>query len=134
MVISMATQINLVVFSTLAGVLTGILFDSYRLLRGFENPNKFITFIEDTLFWIFTAIVVFLFLLFTNYAYMGMYVYMYIIVGLYLYIKLMSKVYIRLQYRVMKTSGRVLRIIFNILLYPFHLLLHNIKQKNKVKI
>jgi len=133
MIISLMTQVNLVVFSTLAGVLTGILFDSYRLIRGFENPSRIITFVEDTLFWIFTGIVVFMFLLFTNYAYIGIYVYMYIALGLYIYIKFISKTYIRIQYGVMKTVGKVLRVLLNILLYPFYLVFHNIKEKNKVK-
>ena len=134
MLISMSIQIKLVGFSIFAGAITGILFDIYRILRGFENPKKVLTFIEDTLFWIFTSLVVFVFLLFTNYAYMGIYVYMYIALGIYLYIKLISKMFIKVQFRIMKIGGKTLRITKNILMYPFDLAFYKIKSKNKSKI
>lgn len=131
MVISINQQFGLIIFSLVSGIITGILFDSYRLIRGINNSNKLITFIEDTLFWIFTAIVVFIFLLYTNYAYIGMYLYMWIIVGVYLYIKLASRIFISSQYRIFKFLGKTFRVSINTILYPFQLLLYVIKRKNK---
>ncbi|MFQ9613884.1 MAG: spore cortex biosynthesis protein YabQ [Clostridium butyricum] len=43
-------QVNIVIYSLLAGVLTGILFDAYRLIRGYKIP-KVIVVVEDLLFW-----------------------------------------------------------------------------------
>jgi spore cortex biosynthesis protein YabQ len=134
MLISMINQIELVFFSIFAGVITGILFDIYRLLRGFESPKKVLTFLEDTLFWIFASLVVFVFLLITNYAYMRIYVYMCIALGIYLYIKFISKMFIKIQYRVMKVGGKTFRITKNNLIYPFDLAIYKIKSKNKTKL
>lgn len=131
MVISISQQFRLVIFSLAAGLITGMLFDSYRLIRGFSTVNKIITFIEDTLFWIFTSVVVFIFLLCTNYAYIGMYVYMCIAIGVYLYIKLISKFFISSQYRIFKALGKVLRIGKNFILYPFQFIIYSFKRKNK---
>ena len=121
MVISISQQFRLVIFSIVAGLITGMLFDFYRFIRGFSNVNKILTFIEDTLFWIFTSVVVFIFLLYTNYAYIGIYVYLCIAVGVYLYIKLISKFFISSQYRIFKYMGKVLRVSKNLILYPFNL-------------
>lgn len=131
MVISISQQFRLVIFSLAAGIITGVLFDSYRLIRGFSNLNKVVTFIEDTLFWIFTSVVVFTFLLYTNYAYIGMYVYMCIAIGIYLYIKLISKFFISSQYRVLKLLGKILRVVRNFIFYPFQFVIYSFKRKNK---
>jgi spore cortex biosynthesis protein YabQ len=134
MLISMTAQIKLVFFSIFAGGITGFLFDIYRVLRGVESPKKVLTFLEDTLFWIFASLVIFIFLLFTNYAYMGVYVYMYIALGIYLYIKCISKLFIKIQYRIMKIGGKAFRITKNNLIYPLDLLVYKIKSKNKTKL
>jgi spore cortex biosynthesis protein YabQ len=131
MIISLDEQIRLVVYSFLAGILTGLLFDIYRILRGFGNPNKILTFIEDTLFWIFTAIVVFVFLLYTNYAYIGMYVYMWIIIGIYIYLKAISRGFLKLQYFILDGITRFIRIIFKILFFPFEFIIYFLRQKTK---
>lgn len=131
MVISINQQFGLIIFSLVSGIITGVLFDLYRLIRGFNNSNKIITFIEDTLFWIFTSVVVFAFLLYTNYAYIGMYVYLWIGIGIYLYMKLISRFFISSQYKLFKFLGRVFRVTRNSILYPFEAIIYLIKIKNK---
>jgi spore cortex biosynthesis protein YabQ len=118
----------------LAGVLTGMLFDLYRVLRGFENPNKILTFIEDTLFWILTSIIVFIFLLKTNYAYMREYVYITIALGILIYIFVLSKAFIKVEYKIIGIIIKFTRIIFNYVFYPINLIFYRLKRKNKQKI
>ena len=43
-------QFDIVIYTLLAGILTGILFDAYRLIRGYKIP-KLIVVVEDLLFW-----------------------------------------------------------------------------------
>lgn len=131
MIISIGEQIRLIIFSIMAGIITGILFDFYRLIRGYSNLSKIIMFIEDTLFWIFTAIIVFVFLLYTNYAYMGMYAYVLLAVGIYIYMKFFSNIFVKFHKSLFKVWGRIFRIIINILCYPFQYVIYNIARKNK---
>lgn len=77
MLIPIQTQINMILYSILAGILTGLLFDIYRIIRGFENPNKVLTFIEDILFWIFAALLVFIFALHWIYVCWNTFIYIY---------------------------------------------------------
>ncbi|OAA82973.1 spore cortex biosynthesis protein YabQ [Clostridium ljungdahlii] len=133
MIISISTQIRLIIFSLTAGIITGILFDFYRLIRGFKDLNKIITFIEDTLFWVFTAIIVFIFLMYTNYAYMGMYVYILLGIGICLYLKFFSNLLIELHNKFFRALGRLFRVFIYIIIYPFQYLIYSIKRKNKKK-
>lgn len=134
MLFSVSSQFNLLIFSLLAGVITGLLFDFYRVIRGLEEPNGIVTFIEDTLFWILTSVIVFVFLLHTSFAYMRGYVYISIAVGIILYMTIVSKYIIKLQYRVIRTLGKVIRVTMNYVSYPLVLLFYKQKRKNKRKI
>lgn len=131
MILSLTMQVKLVVFSILAGALTGILFDFYRTFRGFENIPKIFIILEDILFWIFASILVFIFLLYTNYAVMGVYVYLYMAFGIYIYMKLISNFFTKIQYKLIKVSSKVIRIIMNFTFYPLKLLLYSLNSKNK---
>ena len=133
MLSSVSTQFNLIIFSILAGILTGILFDLYRVFRGLENPNRIITFIEDTLFWTLTGIIVFIFLLRTNYAYIRIYLYCAIALGVIIYIWLFSKVFIKIQYKLIRSIAKAIRVCLNFIFYPLKLVLYYIKRKNKQK-
>lgn len=134
MILPIGVQARIVLFCLLAGVITGGLFDLYRLMRGFKNPNKVVTFIEDTLFWIFTAIVVFIFLVFTKCTHLGMYAYMFIAVGILMYMVFISKVFLKIQYRIFNSVGKIVRIFINMALYPFKVGFYKINFKNKKKI
>ncbi|MCI1944590.1 MAG: spore cortex biosynthesis protein YabQ [Clostridium luticellarii] len=115
----------------MAGIITGVLFDFYRLIRGFTGLNKLVVFVEDTLFWIFTAIIVFVFLMYTNYAYLRMYVYILLAVGIYLYLKFFSFLIIRFHRKSFEVLGRVFRVILNLIIYFFQYIFYIVKKKNK---
>ncbi len=53
-------QVNIVIYSFIAGIITGILFDIYRIFRGM-NKIKVITIIEDLLFWSLSSLIIFTF-------------------------------------------------------------------------
>ena len=132
MIISIHHQLNLVMFSFLSGLILGILFDFYRIIRGYNEVNKIITMIEDILFWILVSIIVFVFLLYTNYAYVGFYVYLFITFGTLFYIKFISKSIITILIKILDVIGKIFRVIFNIIIMPFEMLFYNLKEK-KIK-
>ena len=81
MLLNTEIQFSIIMYAILAGILTGAMFDLYRIIRG-SNVNKVIIAIEDILFWILAAMIVFAFLLYTNYAFLGAYVYIFMILSL----------------------------------------------------
>ncbi|AYD41277.1 spore cortex biosynthesis protein YabQ [Clostridium fermenticellae] len=131
MIISIAKQLQCFIFSITAGIITGVLFDIYKVIRGYGKINKFVSFFEDLLFWILAAIIVFIFLIITDYIYIGFYVYMLIVIGIYIYIKLFSKWFVRIWTNILKAITKGFRIFKNVIVYPFALLAYNIKIKIK---
>lgn len=121
-------QFSIIVYALLAGILTGAMYDLYRIVRG-HNVPKVIVIFEDILFWILAAIIVFSFLLYTNYAFLGFYVYIFMIISLFLYLKFISPIFISIEFKIIISIGRILRIITKNLVYPFKLIIYNLTGK-----
>lgn len=129
MPLSTNMQFNIILYSILAGILTGSMFDIYRIIRGSKVP-KIIVVIEDILFWILAALVVFCFLLYTNYAFLGVYVYLFMLATLFVYLKLVSQIFFKIEIRILNFLGKLSRILFKNIMYPFKVIFYNIMGKN----
>ena len=122
-------QFSIILYALLAGILTGLMFDLYRIIRGSKIPQIIIV-VEDTLFWILSAMVIFTFLLYTNYAFLGAYVYAFMLISLGLYMKFVSNKCIKLELEVVNAVSKALRVIFKNIMYPFKIIFYNITGKN----
>lgn len=123
-------QINLVIYSLIGGVITGILFDIYRGIRGL-NSIKILTVIEDILFCILIALMVFTFLLYTNYAFLTPYVYIFIIIAILLYLKFISKYFYASEMLVARLFYKLIRILLKNIWYPLKIIAYKITDRSK---
>ncbi|MBC8062455.1 MAG: spore cortex biosynthesis protein YabQ [Clostridiaceae bacterium] len=131
MLISIESQLNVLIYSIIAGMITGVLFDIYRIIRGIRNPKVILTFFSDIIFWILSAFVIFIFLLYTNYAFMEIYIFLYIALGIYIYLKLLSWFFTYINHKIIKTLGIIIRILKNNITYPFELFSYYFKNTRK---
>ncbi|MGL5615859.1 MAG: spore cortex biosynthesis protein YabQ [Sarcina sp.] len=118
MLLPLKTQFLIILFSFLAGALAGIIFDGYRLIRGFKVP-KFVIIIEDILFWILCSMTVFVFLLEFNQAFLNLYVYLFIILGLIFYLTFFSKYIVKIENYLSIAIFKIIRIVFKNMRYLF---------------
>ncbi|MBW6411150.1 spore cortex biosynthesis protein YabQ [Clostridium weizhouense] len=130
MPLSLNMQFNLILYSSIAGFITGLLFDIYRGIRGL-NSIKVITIIEDILFWVLTALIIFTFLLYTNYAFLTPYVYIFIIIALLIYLRLFSKYFYSLEKLLIKKVNTIIRIVFKNIIYPIKIIFSKVMDKSK---
>ncbi|NEZ47687.1 spore cortex biosynthesis protein YabQ [Clostridium niameyense] len=128
MVISISKQVGLLIFSFISGILTGVFFDVYRVIRGSQNVNFIVKVIEDILFWCLAGILVFLFLLYNNYAFIGAYVYLWIAIGIYVYLIYISKHIINIIKNIIKYTSKFFRVTINIIIYPIKSILYKINK------
>ncbi|WP_315070304.1 spore cortex biosynthesis protein YabQ [uncultured Clostridium sp.] len=130
MLLGLNMQINIVVYSLIAGIITGILFDIYRGIRGL-NSIKILLIIEDLLFCVLIALIVFTFLLYTNYAFLTPYVYIFILIAVLIYFKFISKYFYTGEIIIIKLFYKLFRILLKNILYPLKIIAYKIADKRK---
>lgn len=130
MPLRLAMQFNLVICSLIAGIITGMLFDIYRGIRGLSSI-KILIIIEDILFWILAALVVFTFLLYTNYAFLTPYVYIFIVVSILLYLKFISSYFYSTEKAIVKLLSKIIRILLKNIWYPLKIIAYKVTDKRK---
>ncbi|MBS5939568.1 spore cortex biosynthesis protein YabQ [Clostridium sartagoforme] len=121
-------QFNIVLYSILSGILIGVLYDLYNIVRGAKVP-KIIIMVEDILFWIFTSLAVFTFLLYMNYAFLNPYVYVFMIVTLVIYLKFISPMVLKIELYLISVFGKAIRIVFKTVIYPVKVIFYSISGK-----
>jgi len=123
-------QINLVIYSLFGGLIAGVLFDVYRGIRGI-NSIKILTIIQDILFCILIALVIFTFLLYTNHAFLTPYVYILIISALVVYFRFISKYIYTSEIVILGLSYKLIRIMLKNICYPLKIIVYKITDKRK---
>lgn len=130
MLLGLNMQINIVVYSLIAGVITGVLFDIYRVIRGLSSI-KILIVIEDLLFCMLIALIVFTFLLYANYAFLTPYVYIFMIVAVLIYFRFISKYIFYSEIIILRLFFKLIRIILKNILYPLKIIAYKITDKRK---
>lgn len=104
------------------GIVIGILFDFFRILRKSFKTSDIITYIEDLLFWILTGIIL-LYSIFTfNNGEIRLFMFLAIGIGVITYILLFSTYVIKVNVAIIKLLKNILLKIITIISIPFKLI------------
>lgn len=101
-----------------SGIIIGIFFDIFRILRkSFYTPD-IITYIEDILFWIFTGLFLLLILFKFSNGQIRIYNILSLIFGVIIYMVYISKFFIRVNVKILTFIKKIIYKILNVILYP----------------
>ena len=122
------TQLQLFFIFLINGLLIGLLFDFFRILRKAIKTADFITYIEDALFWILTGFII-LYSIFTyNNGEIRLFMFLAIILGILIYLVFISKMILSISIGIINVIKKILGTIFNIIKIPFQFLMKWIKK------
>ena len=97
------------------GILIGLLFDIFRILRKSFHTSDIITYIQDILFWLLAGSMM-LFSIFTfNHGEIRSYVFIGILIGIIIYMLAISRFFV-------KFSVKIIQFFKKVLSYPIHLI------------
>lgn len=105
--------------SVYAGLVSGIIFDLYRVIRYFFKPKKVVTIIEDLLFWIGIGLIFFYILNKSNWGQLRGYVFIGFFLGGLIYLNILSKVLLPIFLKIFKKLGIAIRGIVHVVKFPF---------------
>lgn len=113
-------QTYLFIVFSLTGVVIGILFDFFRILRRSFKTSNIITYVEDVLFWILTGVLILYNIWYFNNGEIRIYMFLGIIMGLLIYMLTLSNIIVSLFSKILKMLIRILEIPFKTIISIFH--------------
>ena len=113
-------QAYLFIVFSLTGVVIGILFDFFRILRRSFKTSNIITYVEDVLFWILTGVLILYNIWYFNNGEIRIYMFLGIIMGLLIYMLTLSNIIVPLFSKILKMLIRILEIPFKTIISIFH--------------
>lgn len=117
-------QLTNFIYFIITGMVLGIIFDVFRILRKSFKTSDFVTNIEDILFGIITGIVLLFTIFLFNNGELRLYLFLGIIFGIILYLLLISKYFIKINVEIIKIIKKFIILITK----PFIILLKFIKK------
>ena len=136
----LSNQLYVFLIYCLCGVIIGIFFDVFRILRkSFKTPD-IITYIEDVLFWFLTGLFLIFVIFKFNNGELRSYIFVGLGLGITMYLLIFSKLFINVNTAIIKFLKMVIKKVILILLYPLKILkklfdklvLSNVKKLNNV--
>lgn len=124
----MNNQAYLFLMFVINGVLIGILFDTFRILRKSFKTSDLVTTVEDITFWILTGILTLYFIFYYNNGEIRFYIFFGIILGILIYILTISKYIIKFSVTVINFIKCIINKIIQVLFYPLKLILTFLKK------
>lgn len=104
------------------GILIGILFDLFRILRKSFKTSDFITTIQDIIFWIILSFLFFYVVFVFNNGEIRSYVFLGIASGLTTYILFFSKIFIDVNLKIILVAKKIIKVVFDTILYPIKII------------
>ena len=112
----------------LTGILVGILFDIFRILRKSFKHSDFITLLQDIVFVIIMSVLIIYTVFKFNNGEIRSYVIIGLAAGIIIYFTIFSKIFIKVNVTIINFLKVALKFILNIFLFPFKLIFNLIKK------
>lgn len=113
-----ANQAYLFIVYLICGVIIGVFFDIFRILRKSFKTSDFITYIEDIIFGILTGIFLIFMLFIFNNGELRFFIFLAMLLGMAIYLLTISKYFIKLSVNIIVIIKKLIIKIISILLYP----------------
>lgn len=121
-------QAYLFLVFSLTGVILGVLFDFFRVLRKTFKTGDFVTYIEDILYWILAGIIILYNIWFFNDGEIRVFMILGILMGAIIYCLTLSPIFIKIDYFFMKKIKGVFTLLSNILKIPIEFMINLLKK------
>lgn len=103
-------QAYLFLVFSITGVIIGVLFDIFRILRRTIKTSNIITYIEDVLFWILTGLLILYNIWYFNNGEIRIYMFLGIVIGVLIYMLTLSNILIKIFSKILQTIIKVIEL------------------------
>ena len=116
----------------LVGIIIGILFDFFRILRKTFETSDLVTYLQDILFWILSGIILIYSIFVFNNGELRAYIFLSIFIGIITYMLTISKYFIKFNVIILTQIKKCISFIIKIISYPIKIILNFLKKIIKI--
>ena len=121
-------QAYLFIIFAINGIIIGILFDIFRILRRSFKTTDIITYVQDILFWILTGFIL-LYSIFTfSNGEIRFYMFLGVFLGCLIYMLMFSKYFIKVNVKIVIAIKEIIMKLISILLLPIKIVINLLKK------
>lgn len=123
------TQTSLFIIFLINGLIIGLLFDIFRILRKTIKTSDFFTYIEDFIFWILTGIILLYSIFKYNNGEIRLFMFVAALLGVIIYILTISSYIIKINVAVINFIKKIIITVFSFIFTPFRKFFSFIKKR-----
>lgn len=121
-------QAYLFLVFTINGIIIGLLFDVFRILRKSFKTSDIITYFQDILFWILTGFIL-LYSIFTfSNGEIRLFMFLGVFLGCLMYMLIFSKYFIKINVKIILTIKKIIIKIVSIFILPIKFIINLLKK------
>ena len=124
---TISSQVYIFLYSVAGGALIAFMYDVFRIKRKAIKTGVFIIQLEDLIFWLLVAFVVFGVLYYSNEGEIRGFIFIGTVLGAVLYMLVLSRVIMSISMFALKIIYRIVKAIWKVISYPFMLLFKILK-------
>lgn len=122
MIISVNSQAYVFLCTIAGGMVIALTYDLFRILRKAVKTNSFITYIQDLLYWLIVAVIMFLTVYYSNDGELRVFLFIGAFLGVILYALLFSRIIMGASIFIIEIAKKVIKALIFIIAYPVRLL------------
>lgn len=122
MLISINNQVIVFLYSVLGGIVIAFTYDVFRIKRKKIKTRTYVTYIEDLVYWIIVAIIMFSSVYISNDGEIRGYIFLGTLIGLIFYILVLSKIVVTFIMALLQVLTKIFVTFWKIVTLPFHII------------
>lgn len=109
--------------SVVGGMLIAFVYDAFRIKRKAVKTSAVIIYVEDLIFWVIVAIIMFAVVYLSNEGEIRGYIFIGSILGVIIYVLIFSKIVMTVFLFILRVIYKIIKFIWTVITYPFRIIL-----------
>jgi spore cortex biosynthesis protein YabQ len=127
MIISVSSQAYIFLCSIAGGMAIALVYDFFRIFRKAVKTGSLVTYVQDLLFWLIVAVIMFLTIYYSNDGELRVYLFIGALLGVVLYALLLSRIVMGSSLFIIRMVAKVIKAIIFLITYPARFILRLLK-------
>jgi spore cortex biosynthesis protein YabQ len=123
MILSVSGQVIVFLWTTVCGMAIAFVYDLFRIFRKAVKTGSLVTFVQDVMYWLITAFIMFLTIYYSNDGELRGFLFLGAFIGVVLYALMLSRIIMSSSLFIIRVTVKIVKLISFVVMYPFRLVI-----------